>query len=478
MPNDHTLARTADLDGPSLRSRLATPRPLGFDGVDAPSKPAAAGEVAYILKGYPRLSETFIAAEIHLLETLGMQLRLYSVKEGESGKRHGIVSRIRAPLTYLPEATSTSGRALPAWLAGNLPRFARHHARVAIRHPLRWLRTFGMALGMSWRYREPGTVTLRKVFIKEFLQAGAIAADLQGHPEVRHLHGHFCHGATTITWFVARLTGLAFSFTAHAKDIYQKKLNPGDLLPRKMRAARFAVTCTGANATHLATVCGDCGDLHTIFHGLDTERFSPPPSQRVPGEAPLILTVGRFVEKKGFEHLVRACAELHRAGVAFRAMIVGERGEDYERIAGLVASLGLERVMTLHGPVSQEELRDIYARTDLFVLPCQVMEDGDRDGIPNVMAEAMAMGLPIVSTDISGIPELVDAGVDGLLVPSRDLPALVAAMRTLIDSAELRAAIGRAARAKILERFDSARTTRRLHALFQQALHEGASVRR
>src|SRR5262245_34555171 len=207
--------------------------------------------VAYVLKGFPRLSETFIANEIHELERQGLRLRLYSVKTGEHDVVHDVVGRIQAPIEYLPELTSLSDTRLLPWLRVNLPRVADAHRQLIRRRPRAWIATLARALRMCWRYRESPLAPPRKVFVKEFLQAGAIAMRILEDPTVRHVHGHFCHGATTITWFVSGLTGLPFSFTAHAKDIYLEQLNPRDLLSRKLGAARFVATCTGANASHL-----------------------------------------------------------------------------------------------------------------------------------------------------------------------------------------------------------------------------------
>lgn len=429
-------------------------------------------EIAYILKGFPRLSETFITNEIHLLENLGMKLRLFSIKPGDKGKVHGVVGRIRAPLYYLPKSSSISGTSLIGWLKDNFPRFAAAHWRVVRQHPLRYLGALASAVAMSWRYRTGSIFEPRKVFIKEFVQAGEIAAQVLVAPEVRHLHGHFCHGATTVTWYVSRMTGLPFSFTAHAKDIYQRKLNPGDLLERKLRAAKFVATCTGANYQHLKQVCPQIDVVHTIYHGLDTDCFAPPHTEPIQArnEAPLVLAVGRFVEKKGFSYLIEACARLNAQGTRLRCMIVGEKDTDYARVEAMIRSAQLQDIVELRPAVSQEELRKIYAEADLFVLPCQVMDDGDRDGIPNVLAEAMAMGIPVVSTSISGIPELVADGRDGMLVPERDSAALANAMRQLLESPHLRSQLGQAARGKICAVFDSRQTTQRLKDLFLDAM--------
>lgn len=425
-------------------------------------------KVAYVMNGFPRLSETFIAHEIHQLERLGLGLRLYSVKREDEPQVHPVVDDIRAPLAYLPKASSLSGSTLAGWLAENLPAFWRDHAFVAARHPLRWAGTFASALALAWRHRgrdEQGRLRMRKVFVKEFLQAGTIAAQVLRQPDVGHLHGHFCHGVATITWWAARLAGRSYSFTAHAKDIYQAELNPGDLLERKMRGARFVATCTCANASVLRRRHPRPAEVHAIYHGLDTDWFRPAPPA-APRSRPLILAVGRLVEKKGFDQLVEACAALRDAGLDFECRIVGEAGSASAAVAALIAARGLGERVALHGPMTQAALREVYREAHVFALPCQVMEDGDRDGFPNVLAEAMASGVPVVSTAISGIPEMIDDGLHGLLVPPRDPAALAAALQRLLTDGALHQALATGGRQRICERFDSRRTTVALHDLF------------
>lgn len=429
----------------------------------------ANAEIAYIIKGFPRLSETFIANEIHLLESMGMKLRVYSVIRGNDSKVQAVISRIQAPIMYLPPATSLSDSNFVVWLYHNLPRFAASHVRLARWRPRAYCRTLATVLRMSWKYRLTPLSKPRKVFFKEFLQAGDIALRVLEAANIRHLHGHFCHGATTITWFVSRLTNLPFSFTAHAKDIYTSELNPGDLLRRKLMAARFVVTCTAANYRHLTQVCPEYENLHVVYHGLDTSYFAPL-AQAAPEDAPVLLSVGRFVEKKGFQFLIEACAKLKAAGVRFRCLLVGPEGSDSKRIRQMIESLGLSDVVTTQSAVTQEELRGIYQRATAFVLPCLLLDNGDRDGIPNVLAEAMAMGVPVVSTAISGIPELIEDGVDGLLVPARDSEALACATRRLLDSPELWCQLSAAGRRKVCRNFDSRHTTSRLKELFVAAI--------
>jgi glycosyltransferase involved in cell wall biosynthesis len=429
----------------------------------------ATPRVAYVMNGFPRLSETFIAHEIHQLERLGLPLRLFSVKRENEPLVHPVVGAIRAPLEYLPRATSLSGTALGSWLRLNGPTFAAAHGRVFRRRPLAWLATAVSVLALAWQHRprEAGApFALKKVFIKEFLQAGHIADAVMTAGDVGHLHGHFCHGVATITWFASRLTGLPFSFTAHAKDIYQPELNPGRLLERKLGAARFVATCTCANADVLKGRHPRPCEVHTIYHGLDTDWFSPAAPAAAADTPPQVLAVGRFVEKKGFEHLVDACALLKARGVRFGCTIIGEKGSAYDSVKAQVERLGLQHHVTLQRAVAQDALREIYRRAHAFALPCQVMEDGDRDGFPNVLAEAMAMGVPVVTTAISGIPEMIDDGVHGLLVAPRDATALADALERVLTDAALHRRLASAGRERICERFDSRRTTVALRDLF------------
>src|SRR5581483_9612343 len=338
--------------------------------------------------------------------------------------------------------------------------------------PRRYLSTLTAAIAMCWRYRPGRFATPRKVYIKEFLQAGYIARQLLDATQVRHLHGHFCHGATNVTWFVSQLPGLPFSFTAHAKDIYQSDQNPGDLLARKLRAARFVATCTDANRKHLAAHAPSSDTVRTVYHGLDVDYFSPAHRVAPAHGLPLILAVGRHVEKKGFHHLVAACALLRDAGHAFRCLIVGEEGDQTDVLRRLIAQHGLDALVTMHGAVTHEQLRARYAEATLFVLPFLVAADGDRDGIPNVLAEAMAMALPVVTTPVSGIPELVEDGRNGVFVREQDAHSLAGALARLIERPQERARLGACARQTIVELFDARRTTLALKALFEHALQE------
>ena len=425
-------------------------------------------KIAYILKGFPRLSETFISNEILLLEKLGTPLTLFSVKHPAEEFKHESISAIRSELEYLPSVTSLSNTGLFEWLWRNFPIFWPSHKHLCRRRPFRYIATLSRSLWMSLRYRENFYSRPRKVFIKEFIQAGYIACRILESGRFQHCHAHFCHGATTIALFVSWLTGLSFSFTAHAKDIYQKNQNPGDLLDRKIKASSFITTCTGANEIYLNWY-GRQKKIHKIYHGVDIAFFKPAQRPYSRSRA-TILAVGRLVEKKGFDYLLRACSILRRKGFNFNCRIIGERGEQYPILLEQIKGLGLEDFVNLEGPKTHQHLLTAYQQSSMFVLPCRLVEDGDRDGIPNVLVEAMACGLPVISTEVSGIPELIESGKNGLLVKPDDSESLSIAMERLLTSSMLATRLSSHARRTVCERFDSAKTIRQLQILFASAI--------
>jgi glycosyltransferase involved in cell wall biosynthesis len=407
------------------------------------SKPAAtATPVAYLLKRFPRLSETFVLHEILELERQGQELRLFSIMNPGEELVHADVSRVRTPVTYFP----TGYRAVLPLLRAHLTLWRRDPRRYA-----------GIVAYILQRRRHSATV-------KHFVRAGWLALQLE-RAGVRHLHAHFAHGPTSVAHFVKLLTGLPYSFTAHAKDIYT---SPPDLLASKIRGASFVVTCTGYNVEHLSELVGEkaATRIHRIYHGLDLRKFNPngahPHGQD--GGAPLILAVGRLVEKKGFPYLVEALSLLVACGYDARLRIVGG-GEMKESLRGQIAEAGLQDRVELLGPRPQEELIDLYREAAIFALPSIVAESGDRDGIPNVLVEAMRLGVPVVSTTVSGIPELVIDGETGLLVLPRDAPALASALARLLDDAALRARLVAGASRHVANDFDLVSNTRRLRAL-------------
>ena len=449
--------------------KFATPEARETDA------PERSPEIGYILKGYPNTSETFIANEIFLLERMGMRLRIFSVLKPEGQKRHAVTEAIKAPLTYLPPVAPLSEMFFPLWFLIHVPRFVGSHWSLFRLRPGPYVRNFMKMLGMTIRYRRAALALPDPVFFKEFLQAGVIALQVLLTPSIRHLHAHFGHAAATIAMFVSDMSGVPFSFTGHAKDIYRRELNPGDLLRRKIDRARFVVTCTGSNEAYLRAIGSNGTRVHKIYHGLDTAKFSRPREPRTSHRfgQPHILSVGRFVEKKGFDDLVRACGLLKVRGRQFRCLIIGGHTEYAGTIQSLIRQLDLHEVISTHHAVTQEQLREFYERGTVFCLPCKIVDDGDRDGIPNALAEAMAMEMPVVSTDISGIPEIVEHGVNGLLVPEKDPRSLADALERILDDEVLARRLGIAARRRICEVFDSSRNTVALKELFVSCLEEG-----
>lgn len=421
--------------------------------------------IAYVLKGFARTSETFISNEIHLLEQQGLKLTLYSLLRLTGQQHHAVNDAIRARPHYLPATSSLEEDGLWRWLRRNFRVYANAHGRLLRQRPLAYLATLGETLRWAIRYRIPASWQPRTQFIREFCQAGYIAAEILTHGQTCHLHAHFAHTCTTVTMLASRLTGLPFSFTAHAKDIYLRELNLGDLLRVKLNRARFVVTCTAANQQYLAGMHTRT-PIHTIYHGLAIRDFRPTDYASL--DVPLILSVGRLVPKKGFPDLIEACRLLRERGCPFTCQIIGGGDLSYQQqLQALIEKHQLQEAITLHPPVTQEQLREILPTATVFALPCQIVENGDRDGIPNVLVEAMACGIPVISTEISGIPELIHHNANGLLVSQRDPLALALALERLLSDAALRQTLGTAGRVTIQQSFDIESNVRKLMTLFQ-----------
>jgi glycosyltransferase involved in cell wall biosynthesis len=424
------------------------------------------GSIGYVIKGFPRLSESFISNEVLKLEALGRHITVFAADRGDA-LAAPVLSDLTSPLAYLPKAGSVSKNTALGWLRIMMPAYLPIHWRLFKRRPRRYLSGLSQTIRFARSYRYSKDRCAKRSFFKQFAQAGAIAEAAE-RAGVTHLHGHFCHSATTITWLAAKMAGCSFSFTAHAKDIYQAKHNPGDLLARKVAAASFVTTCTAANHEHLINRVSEPGKLHTVYHGLDTEFFSP--ARRGKTEDVRILAVGRHVEKKGFDLLIHALAMLRTEGVSFDCRIIGEEGPATQALARAILDHDLEGMCRLDPPESREALKASYDAADIFVLPCRIDDSGDRDGIPNVLAEAMAMGLAVVSTHVSGIPEIVTDGENGLLVAPDSATALADAMMRLTSKADMRAKLGRAATKRIAEVFDADRTILDMERLFAGVL--------
>lgn len=435
-----------------------------------------APRIGYILKGFARTSETFITNEIVQLERLGLNLTIYSLLELTGQARHAAVEKVQAKPQFLPAFSSTSESHPLLWLIRNASPYLKSHARLILTRPRQYFKTLREALQLSLALGS-GPFRPDASSLKEFLQAGFIADHALADGRLRRFHAHFCHTATTVAMYAAAISDLPFSFTAHAKDIYVRDLNPGDLLQRKLRRAQFVVTCTDANRSYLETLESHGAPIHLVYHGLDVDQFAPPAIDAA-ADPPLILSVGRMVEKKGFPDLVEACQRLKKRGVKFRCLIIGGGGPDAEKVETLIQKYGLENTIELKPAVSQEQLRRFYQQAAVFVLPCRIAENRDRDGIPNALVEAMAMGLPVISTTVSGIPELIDSSVNGLLVSPQNPEELANAIAKLIEQPVLRRQLSQAAREKVCRSFQSGDHILKLHKLFQASLEQASLLER
>jgi glycosyltransferase involved in cell wall biosynthesis len=356
-----------------------------------------------VLKGYPRLSETFVAQELSGLEQAGLSLALYSLRQPTDDKRHPIHDRIQAPVTYLPE-----------YLHDNPGRVRRAWARVRRLPGYRAARRLWLADLRRDRSRNR---------VRRFGQAIVLAAEMP--TQIDHIYAHFLHTPASVGRYAALIRGLPFSASAHAKDIWT---TPDWDIAEKIHDAQWVATCTAANRDHLASVSGAPDKVALVYHGLDFSDLPIAPSNKDandgtdPGRPLNILSVGRLVAKKGYDDLLRALAALPE-GLHWRFEHIG-RWDLKDTLAGQANTLGIADRITWHGAQARGEVMAAYGRADLFVLASKITADGDRDGIPNVLMEAMSQGLACVATDVSGIPELIDDGVTGWLAPSADPGAL------------------------------------------------------
>jgi glycosyltransferase involved in cell wall biosynthesis len=389
--------------------------------------------LAYVIGTYPLLTTTFVDREIREVERRGIQVRVVSLRRpGERMLSPAQVSAIDSVNYVRPIRIS---------------RMARAHVGFLLTHPMRLLGTFSRLATLPHDSLRSRIRTILHVGL------GVVVADMLRSWRPGHIHAHFVDRAAVVAWVSSRLLDVPFSVTAHANDIYVSPV----LLADKLSAAKFAVTCTEYNLAHLSRHLGPHrAQIVAIHHGIDLESFPPPSHAK--GGRPLVLAVGQLKEKKGFRHLIAAIASM---ALDVEVVIAGE-GPLRPDLEGQIASLGLGERIRLLGSVPHERVLELMQRASVFVLPAVVAADGDRDGIPNVILEAMAMALPIVSTRHSGIPEAVIDGVTGLLVEIEDPDALADALTRLLDDPAAAARMGAAGRELVAERFDIGRNVAKL----------------
>jgi glycosyltransferase involved in cell wall biosynthesis len=425
--------------------------------------------IGYILRSYPRLSQTFVVNEILSLEQIGLDLHLFAITNPREPIVQAQVAQVRAPVEYLEQAAARERATILA-----------DHTAAKSREPRRYAETSryvkqGVDLDQGYTTASRFECFDWAVYLARRLEEEQAA----GRP-IEHLHAHFAHDPTLIALLVQKLTGLPFSFTAHARDLVQI---PARALIERIEQATVMLTCSGTNIEYINDVVPEPlrAKVRLIYHGVNLDGFQPKNQEpgtenqhissdsqfSVPGSSDqLIISIGRLVEKKGFPDLIAACAQLKQSGRQFRCAIYGE-GPLHAELAAQIERLGLADCVSLAGERSQNELIPIFQRADIFALAPFVTEDGDRDGIPNVLVEAMACGLPVVSTAVAGIPELVRDGENGLLVPPRDPGALAGALAALLGDSERRQQLGAAARDTVVAHFDLRAAARQIAALFE-----------
>ena len=388
--------------------------------------------LAYIVKRFPRYSETFIVNEILAHEAAGCEVEVFSLRPCTDTHFQDILARLRAPVRYVPsEARSTefwTACAQAFTTCGSIDEILRRAAA------------------------SDGRDVYQSLVLARWLCEGGFD----------HVHAHFATLASTVARMAAPLAGLPWTFTAHAKDIFHNEVQFDDLAV-KCADASAVVTVSEFNRAYLSEQFGAVARrIVRVYNGLDLDRVP----DGAGGPRPVdVLAVGRFVEKKGFEVLIDACAQLAARGVALTCEIIGE-GELESALRERIATRGVGHVVRLRGPRPQLEVLDALRHAKVFAAPCLVGADGNRDGLPTTILEAMASGAACIATPVTGIPEAIRHGETGSLVTSGDADGLAAAIGRLLDRPDERQRLAAAARALIEADFDSRVTARQLRDVF------------
>jgi glycosyltransferase involved in cell wall biosynthesis len=397
--------------------------------------------LTYLIGRYPVLTETFIDREVLQLIARGVDLQLVSIRQpdAELSPRQ---QELRQRVTYL----------MPV----SVVRLGIAHLTGLFGRPRTYLGTLAWLLTR----RHPSGTRRRTIL---HFATGVYAAWVLRKRRGVHIHAHFADRAATVALVASRFLDTTYSVTAHAREIYVAPV----LLRERLGRAAFTATCTEYNRRHLATVVDPdvAGSILRLYHGLDLSTFTSSAGPERGSDVPMLLSVAQLWERKGLEDLVRACRVLADRGIPVSCRIVGE-GPLRGRLEQLIADLELGDRVILAGALRHPEVVALLGRSRAFVLPCVVAPDGDRDGIPNVILEAMASGLPVISTPVSGIPEVVRDGETGFLVPEHNPVAVADAAARLLADPDLAARLGAAGRAFVREEFDLDRNVERLLARF------------
>lgn len=396
-----------------------------------------APKIAYVVKRYPRFSETFIVNEILAHEAAGHLVEIISLYPPNDTHFQDAISRVRAPVTYL---NAEGLKAAEFWNA---------------------LESAAKSLPELWSQ----LASARGAEVREVYQAVRLARIVRERG-IGLLHAHFASTATEVARIASRFAGIPFSFTAHAKDIFHESANADDLR-RKLSEAATVITVSEFNVAHLRREFGPAARyVRRLYNGLHLDRFTFTPPER---RAHKIISVGRLIEKKGFEILINACALLAKRGVEFSCDIVGT-GERESALRTQINTLGLNDHVQLIGPRPQMEVIEQVRSAAVFAAPCVVGADGNADGLPTVLLEAMALGTPCVSTDVTGIPEVIRHEDTGLQVAQHDAVGLAAALERMLSDKALRVRLATAARGLIEREFNATQNTAQQWRWFENAI--------
>lgn len=390
---------------------------------------------AYVLKMYPRFSETFIVSEILAREAAGDRIEIFSLRPTSDSRFHSELARVQAPVTYLDRPIKT----------------------VALWDYLQTAAAAGLTPDVA---RNLDALTAASA--DDAIQAILLATALRQR-NIRHMHVHFASGATSVARLASAITGIPYSFTAHAVDIFHDSVNADDLRV-KLEQAHHAVTISRFNLRYLRRrFPSSTSRLHLVRNGLELDRF-PYRDPRPIGTTLRIAAIGRLVEKKGFQYLLPAAAELIDRGVKLELRIAGT-GILAGELDAMIDQLGIGSKVRLLGAQTQDQIHDLLDSADALVAPCVVGADGNADGMPTVLLEAMAAGVPCVSTSVTGIPEAIRNGSTGMLVRPGNPHSLARAIKTLASPGTDRVALARNARALVESDYDVRRQVELLRSL-------------
>src|SRR5437870_1726244 len=411
--------------------------------------------VGYVVKRYPRYSETFIVREILAHEAAGTEIEIFSMRPPDDGHFQDLIARVRGRVNYL---YMPAEGLVPEPLAG---------ATLTAAHFWKALHEAGKVLPNLWtRCAELGDEEARHMY-----QAVHLAREVR-RKTLHHLHAPFASEAATVARLASRLAGIPYSFTARAKDIFHKSVRAEDLR-RKLGDAAGVITISDYHLDYLRSSYGPlAAHVQRIYNGLDLEEF---PYRAPVDRPPVIVAVGRLVEKKGFDDLIDACGLLVDRDRLFRCRIIGA-GTLRPVLQAQIERLALQGRVELAGPVPQGEVIKEMHNAAVLAVPCIIGADGDRDGLPNVMQEALALGTPVISTDVTGIPEVVRDGETGLQVPQHDAAALASALERLLADAALRVRLAAAGRRLIEAEFNIHHNAARRRAIFRATARPSVKI--